>query len=173
MEGFSREKLKRIRLRLGLSQRAVPGVAQDTLSALESGRREPRPSTLRRLAEAYGVEVADFFEDPVTRPKAALPADFDIDEIIREVIEAEQPETRAELDRLVDERIVSKLEHLPRETLEAIEVDLRQRSARLDKSFNSPVMRDPEEYNRMVKLMEEIRAVRLTLIALDRVLTEA
>ncbi len=173
MEGFSRERLKQIRLQRGLSQRNVPGVAQDTLSALESGRREPRPSTLRRLAEAYGVEVADFFEEPVARPKAALPADFDVDEIIREVIETEQPATRAELDQLVDERIVSKLEHLPRGTLEAIEADLRERSSRLDKSFNSPVMRDPEQYNAMVRLMEEIRAVRLTLIALDRVLAEA
>ncbi len=73
MEGFSKERLKQARLRLGLSQRAVPGVAQDTLSALESGRREPRPSTLRRLADAYGVQVADFFEEVEESPKAAAP----------------------------------------------------------------------------------------------------
>ncbi len=73
MEAFSREKLKGARLRLGLSQRAVPGVAQDTLSALESGRREPRPSTLKRLAEAYGVQVADFFEEVEDGPKVAAP----------------------------------------------------------------------------------------------------
>ena len=73
MEAFSREKLKGARLRLGLSQRAVPSVAQDTLSALESGRREPRPSTLKRLAEAYGVQVADFFEEVEDGPKVAAP----------------------------------------------------------------------------------------------------
>ena len=73
MEGFSKENLKRIRLQLGLSQRDVPHVAQDTVSALESGRREPRPSTLKRLAEAYGVEVRDFFEEAEETPKGTAP----------------------------------------------------------------------------------------------------
>lgn len=173
MEGFSKERLKRARLRLGLSQRAVPGIAQDTLSALESGRREPRPSTLKRLAEAYGVEVRDFFEEPNIDPKASLPAGFDVDAILHEITETLGVDDAKERMELWEARVVQELGHLPPERLEAIEHDLRARSSRLDKTFNSPVMRDPEQFGAMVKLMAEIRAVRLTLNALDRVLAEA
>jgi transcriptional regulator with XRE-family HTH domain len=40
------------------------GVGQDTISTIESGRHEPRPSTLRKLARAFNVEVADLFRPP-------------------------------------------------------------------------------------------------------------
>lgn len=59
---FSGEKLKQIRIQRGLSQRDMP-VAHDTVSAIESGRRNPHPSTLRKLAAALDVEVSDFFEE--------------------------------------------------------------------------------------------------------------
>jgi transcriptional regulator with XRE-family HTH domain len=69
---FSGEKLRNIRMLQGKSQRDLP-VGHDTISALESGRRKPHPSTLRKLAEALGVEVRDFFEDAEETPKAAAP----------------------------------------------------------------------------------------------------
>jgi transcriptional regulator with XRE-family HTH domain len=60
-------KLREIRLRRGFSQAdlsAVTGVAEFTISEIESGKRaNPRPSTLRKLAQALEVEVADLFED--------------------------------------------------------------------------------------------------------------
>jgi len=60
-------KLREIRLRRGFSQAdlsAVTGVAEFTISQIESGKRaNPRPSTLRKLAQALEVEVADLFED--------------------------------------------------------------------------------------------------------------
>lgn len=60
---FSAAKLRGTRLRLGRTQREVSAVAQATLSAIESGRQRPHPSTLRKLADEYGVEVSDFFEE--------------------------------------------------------------------------------------------------------------
>jgi transcriptional regulator with XRE-family HTH domain len=58
-------ELREIRLRRGLSQAdlsAATGVAEFTISEIESGKRaNPRPSTLRKLAQALGVEVADLY----------------------------------------------------------------------------------------------------------------
>lgn len=69
------DTLKEIRRQKGLSQKDLAnssGVGQDTISGIESGRHEPRPSTLRKLAEALGVQVADFFREPAL-PKAEAP----------------------------------------------------------------------------------------------------
>ena len=52
--------LKSARLRLGLSQHAFAdllGVAQPTLSAYESGRRQPTLPTLLRLLARAGLEL--------------------------------------------------------------------------------------------------------------------
>jgi transcriptional regulator with XRE-family HTH domain len=61
-------ELREIRLRRGLSQAdlsAMTGVAEFTISEIESGKRaNPRPSTLRRLAQGLGVEVTDLYGEP-------------------------------------------------------------------------------------------------------------
>lgn len=46
------------------------GTNRDTISGVESGRHRPRPSTLRKLAGAFGLEVRDLFEEATPRPKA-------------------------------------------------------------------------------------------------------
>ena len=59
--------LRELRRRKGLSQKDLAGksgVGQDTISGIEAGRHEPRPSTLRKLADALGVEVEDLFREP-------------------------------------------------------------------------------------------------------------
>jgi transcriptional regulator with XRE-family HTH domain len=69
------ETLKDIRRRHGLSQVDLSirsGVAQNTISDIETGRRDPRPSTLRKLAKALGVEVGDFYPE-MSRQKATAP----------------------------------------------------------------------------------------------------
>jgi transcriptional regulator with XRE-family HTH domain len=70
-------ELREIRLRRGLSQAdlsAMTGVAEFTISGIESGKRaNPRPSTLRKLALALEVEVADLYGDP-TYPKDRAPS---------------------------------------------------------------------------------------------------
>jgi transcriptional regulator with XRE-family HTH domain len=68
--------LKEMRLRKGWSQQDLAnrsGVGQDTISGIELGRHEPRPSTLRKLAGALDVEVADFFREEAGDPKAPAP----------------------------------------------------------------------------------------------------
>jgi transcriptional regulator with XRE-family HTH domain len=70
------ETLKEFRRQKGLSQKDLAdtsGVGQDTISGIESGRHEPRPSTLRKLAEALDIEVADFFREPALSGKAEAP----------------------------------------------------------------------------------------------------
>jgi len=69
------ETLKELRRRKGLSQKDLAEasrVGQDTISGIESGRHEARPSTLRKLANALGVEVADLFGEPEA-PKVLAP----------------------------------------------------------------------------------------------------
>jgi transcriptional regulator with XRE-family HTH domain len=68
------EELRRIRRMRGLSQQdlaALSGVSQFTITEVETGRREPRPSTLRKLAEALDIEVAELFRPSVTRQSSS------------------------------------------------------------------------------------------------------
>jgi transcriptional regulator with XRE-family HTH domain len=61
-------ELRNLRLRRGLSQAdlsAKTGVAEFTISEIEAGKRpNPRPSTLRKLAQGLGVEVTDLYGGP-------------------------------------------------------------------------------------------------------------
>jgi transcriptional regulator with XRE-family HTH domain len=55
-----------IRIQKGISQRQLSqrsGIAGSYLSRIENRHLEPRPKTLRRLAEALGVPLAEFFQD--------------------------------------------------------------------------------------------------------------
>jgi transcriptional regulator with XRE-family HTH domain len=64
--GFSSERLRKARLSAGLSRpelARLSGVSYRTISLVERGRRVPRFSTLRCLAEALEVEVGYFFEE--------------------------------------------------------------------------------------------------------------
>ena len=63
---FIGEKLKDLRLRRAMSQRKLAeaaGMSQRAIVDLETDRREPRPSTLGKLANALGVEPSKFIED--------------------------------------------------------------------------------------------------------------
>ena len=63
---FIGEKLKDLRIKQAMSQRKladVAGMSQRAIVDLETDRREPRPSTLGKLAEALGVEPAELLED--------------------------------------------------------------------------------------------------------------
>jgi len=60
------KKLRRLRRELALSQQdlmRMTGVAQATLSDLELGKREARASTIRKLAEALGVEPKELMKE--------------------------------------------------------------------------------------------------------------
>ena len=53
------ERLRQVRRERALSQRdlsRMTGVAFDTISRLENGKQDAQPKTIRKLAEALGVE---------------------------------------------------------------------------------------------------------------------
>lgn len=58
-------RLRRLRQERALSLRDLTrksGVAYDTISKLETGKREAQPRTLRKLAEALGVEPKELMK---------------------------------------------------------------------------------------------------------------
>ena len=69
------ERLKEERLLRGWSQRDLAreaGTTAETISSIETGQHEARPSTLRKLAEGLDLEVRDFYAEPAL-PKAEAP----------------------------------------------------------------------------------------------------
>jgi transcriptional regulator with XRE-family HTH domain len=74
--GGTLEPLRRFRRQLGLTQQELAdkaGVSQYTITEIETGRREARPSTLRKLADALDVEVADFFRESEAPKDVVVP----------------------------------------------------------------------------------------------------
>jgi transcriptional regulator with XRE-family HTH domain len=60
------KRLRRLRRERALSQQdlvGITGVAQATLSDLERGKRGARASTIRKLADALGVEPKELMEE--------------------------------------------------------------------------------------------------------------
>ncbi len=59
------EKLKDLRIRRALTQEelaAAAGIGKNTVNRLERDLTEPRPPTLRKLAQALGVDPAELVE---------------------------------------------------------------------------------------------------------------
>jgi transcriptional regulator with XRE-family HTH domain len=59
-------QLRRLRRARALSQRdlaRITGIAQDTISQLETGKREAQPRTIRKLAEALGVQPKELMKE--------------------------------------------------------------------------------------------------------------
>ena len=60
------QKLRQLRIESALSQQDLEratGIAQSTISNLELGNRPARLSTIRKLAEALGVEPKEFMKE--------------------------------------------------------------------------------------------------------------
>ena len=59
-------RLRQLRRERALSQRdlsRITGVAHDSISQLETGKREAQPKTIRKLAEALGVEPSELMKE--------------------------------------------------------------------------------------------------------------
>ena len=59
-------RLRRLRRERALSQRELSrmtGVAFDTISRLETGKQRAQPRTIRKLAEALGVEPRELIKE--------------------------------------------------------------------------------------------------------------
>ena len=64
-------RLRALRDRLGLSQRALArkaGVPSSTVSLVESGRTSPSVGSLKRLLDAAGVSLGEFFSAEFETP---------------------------------------------------------------------------------------------------------
>lgn len=64
MDDLVGPKLKAVRSQLGLSQRALAkaaGVPSSTVSLIESGRTSPSVGSLKRLLDAAGLSLGEFF----------------------------------------------------------------------------------------------------------------
>jgi transcriptional regulator with XRE-family HTH domain len=114
------ESVRRMRREKGLSQQELAdlaGVGQDSISAIETGRHEPHPRTLRKLANALGVEVADFFREPaVPLPEAPREAGQPNEErSVRDIAHAEALR-RDTQDRKAARRTLASegIDHAPR-----------------------------------------------------------
>jgi transcriptional regulator with XRE-family HTH domain len=60
------ERLRRVRKERLLTQvelSKITGVAQDSISALETGKREAHPRTIRKLAKALGVDPTELIKE--------------------------------------------------------------------------------------------------------------
>lgn len=92
MSGFG-SVLRRLRRRTGLSQEALAsraGLSQDAISLLERGRREPRMTTLRLLAEAMNLspsERAELFSAPDAVNRHQLPLPRFVDSLVGRDVE--------------------------------------------------------------------------------------
>jgi transcriptional regulator with XRE-family HTH domain len=70
--------LRRLRTERGLSQAKLAARAEldpSTVNQIERGAREASPATLRKLADALNVSIADLLEDPSPKAQAPLPLD--------------------------------------------------------------------------------------------------
>jgi len=96
------ERLKEERLRSGWSQKDLAqesGTNVDTISGIETGQHEPRPSTLRKLAKALEIEVRELFEEPV--PLGEAPREAGPPQVSREELFAQGiPVTAHEVDEV-------------------------------------------------------------------------
>ena len=79
-------RLRNVRSKLGLSQRALAkraGVPSSTVSLIEGGRTNPSIGSLKRLLDAAGLSLSDFFSADVTREKQIFFRQEDLSEISR------------------------------------------------------------------------------------------
>jgi transcriptional regulator with XRE-family HTH domain len=61
------DEVRRLRLEKGWSQNELAfyaHTAPSVISLIETGKRDPNATTLRKLAEALGVEIPELFGSP-------------------------------------------------------------------------------------------------------------
>ncbi len=107
------DQLKRLRLEKGLSQAKLAALADidpSTVNQIERGAREASPATLRKLAAALDVSIAELLED--TSPKAEAPPSLfnHLEERRRDSIMRLDFLQRAEIFRAVSEQLTRGLQ---------------------------------------------------------------
>jgi transcriptional regulator with XRE-family HTH domain len=94
--------IRSLRQRAGLTQAdlaAAGGTSQPTIAAYESGRKSPTLGTVRRLAEAAGLEMAVEFHRPMTREERRS---LHLHRAVARRLEAEPEETLVQARKVLD-----------------------------------------------------------------------
>jgi transcriptional regulator with XRE-family HTH domain len=63
IDGGRLRSLRKERLLTQVELSKMTGVAQDSISSLETGKREAHPGTIRKLAKALGVEPTELIKE--------------------------------------------------------------------------------------------------------------
>ena len=63
IDGGRLRSLRKERLLTQVELSEMTGVAQDSISSLETGKREAHPGTIRKLAKALGVEPTELIKE--------------------------------------------------------------------------------------------------------------
>ena len=63
INGERLRSLRKERLLTQVELSEMTGVAQDSISSLETGKREAHPGTIRKLAKALGVEPTELIKE--------------------------------------------------------------------------------------------------------------
>ena len=63
VDGMQLRRLRRARALYQRDLARITGIAQDTISQLETGKREAQPRTIRRLAKALSVEPSTLMKE--------------------------------------------------------------------------------------------------------------
>jgi transcriptional regulator with XRE-family HTH domain len=130
--------LRRLRKDRGLSQLVLSeksGIAQPSISDVETGRREPHHATLKRLADALGVGVVEFFEEgrpPVPKLPSTPLARSDPEAIETKLFGAPASELEGELGPVLSEPEARSLSDDARRERDALERWMRMYAAAED-----------------------------------------
>jgi len=118
----------------------LSGVGADGISKIENGHRKPRPSTLRKLARALGVEVADFFREPALAGKADAPREAG----------RSQPSEALYID-------VERITPILNEIADAVEDEIKKDAQGIERTLESglPQWRYPEYHKIVQRLADE------------------
>ena len=165
------DEVRRLRKMKGLSQvelAELGGVSAYTVTEIETGRRDPHGSTLRKLAKALEVDVSNLFREEPSPPKAQAPPPEE--GVARYVVPAEDLarlfRNLARRGRRIVEQSVKEgaSEELSREA-----ADYHKEGATLLKVKGGRDIRgkDPEDLAEAVEDYEEVEARIQSLLAQD------
>jgi transcriptional regulator with XRE-family HTH domain len=176
------ERIKEARQQRGLTQEQLARRSGLTLNAygdIERGRiTDPHYSSLRGIARGLGITVAELVEESAPKAEAPSPSPEgtgaevvpQIVALMRDVEEGEPGISREGLLEITAEWLRARYSE---EELRDAERQLLATYRSFDRSFDSPMWNDAEQYEAWLELWDKIRAVQLALVAVGRALAAA
>jgi transcriptional regulator with XRE-family HTH domain len=150
------ERLRHTRELAGYSQQELAdetGVSQHTISQIELGQRKPQGRTLRKLAKALGVEVADLFGGWQEAFDNSLRVRADAKENLRERLESWEAAREEGAGEEIRRELLDEVGRILDETNEAVGKLLENVSDGLDG------MADPSPEGTPNAYWEEVRKI--------------